>query len=58
MKVLAPDAGVIATVALTVGGASIVLGVKPKLGAAAIIGFLAGVSPIMHNFRVGGSRRY
>jgi hypothetical protein len=26
------------------------LGAKPKLGAAAIIGFLAGVSPIMHDF--------
>ena len=50
-NVPAPDAGVIATgVALTVGGASTVLGVKPKLGAAAIIGFLAGVSPIMHDF--------
>jgi len=47
----APQAGVIVSgVALTVGGASIVLGLKPKLGAAAIIGFLAGVSPIMHDF--------
>jgi putative oxidoreductase len=36
--------------ALVLGGASILLGVKPKLGAAAIIGFLAGVSPIMHDF--------
>lgn len=35
---------------LTFGGASLVLGVKPKLGAAAIIGFLLGVSPIMHDF--------
>ena len=26
------------------------MGVKPKLGGAAIIGFLAGVSPIMHDF--------
>jgi len=26
------------------------LGVKPKLGAVAIIGFLASVSPIMHDF--------
>src|SRR3954469_1960790 len=32
------------------GGASILLGVKPKLGTAAIAGFLAGVSPVMHNF--------
>lgn len=35
---------------LIVGGASLLLGVKPKLGAAAIIAFLAGVSPIMHDF--------
>jgi putative oxidoreductase len=37
-------------VALIAGGASILLGVKPKLGTAAIAGFLAGVSPVMHNF--------
>ena len=37
-------------VALMAGGASILLGVKPKLGTAAIAGFLAGVSPVMHNF--------
>ena len=36
--------------AMIVGGASILLGVKPKLGTAAILGFLAGVSPTMHNF--------
>jgi len=36
--------------ALVVGGASILLGIKPRLGALAIIGFLAGVSPAMHNF--------
>ncbi|HEV2400927.1 MAG TPA: DoxX family protein [Candidatus Sulfotelmatobacter sp.] len=35
---------------LIIGGASLLLGVKPKLGAAAILGFLAGVSPIMHDF--------
>ncbi|HTS05231.1 MAG TPA: DoxX family protein [Candidatus Eisenbacteria bacterium] len=35
---------------LVIGGASMLLGVKPKLGAAAILGFLAGVSPIMHDF--------
>ena len=46
-----PDIAVTATgVALTIGGASIMLGVKPKLGTLAIIGFLAGVSPIMHDF--------
>jgi len=37
-------------VVLIAGGASILLGVKPKLGTAAIAGFLAGVSPIMHDF--------
>ena len=35
---------------LIAGGASILLGVKPKLGALAILGFLAGVSPVMHDF--------
>jgi uncharacterized membrane protein YphA (DoxX/SURF4 family) len=50
-KVPLPDAAVTATgVVLIAGGASILLGVKPKLGAAAIAGFLAGVSPVMHNF--------
>jgi len=47
----APDFAVQATgVGLVIGGASILLGVKPKLGATALIGFLAGVSPIMHDF--------
>lgn len=46
-----PDVAVTATGAMmVVGGASILLGIKPKWGAAAIIGFLAGVSPIMHDF--------
>lgn len=46
-----PEVAVAATgVALIAGGASILLGVKPKLGVAAIAGFLAGVSPVMHNF--------
>jgi putative oxidoreductase len=46
-----PEAAVTATgVMLVAGGASILLGVKPKLGAAAIAGFLAGVSPMMHDF--------
>ncbi len=36
--------------AMILGGASLILGVKPKLGAALIAGFLAGVSPIMHDF--------
>lgn len=46
-----PDLAVKATGAtLIVGGTSILLGIKPKVGAAAIIGFLAAVSPIMHDF--------
>lgn len=46
-----PNLAVKATgVVLIAGGTSILLGVKPKLGAAAILGFLAGVSPIMHDF--------
>ncbi|HWS16481.1 MAG TPA: DoxX family protein [Candidatus Elarobacter sp.] len=46
-----PEVAVAATgVGLIAGGASILLGVKPKLGAAAIAGFLVGVSPVMHNF--------
>lgn len=47
----APELAVKLTgVSLIVGGSSLLLGVKPKLGAAAILGFLAGVSPIMHDF--------
>lgn len=47
----APDAAVIASgIALIAGGTSIALGVKPKFGAAQIIGFLAAVTPTMHNF--------
>jgi putative oxidoreductase len=50
-KVPQPDLAVKATGAVLIaGGSSILLGVKPKLGAAAIIGFLAAVSPVMHNF--------
>ena len=50
-KVPKPDIAVQITGAtLIAGGASILLGIKPKLGTAAIIGFLAGVSPIMHDF--------
>jgi uncharacterized membrane protein YphA (DoxX/SURF4 family) len=45
------EAAVVASgVALLIGGTSILLGVRPKLGAAAIAGFLLGVSPVMHNF--------
>jgi putative oxidoreductase len=35
---------------LIIGGTSLLLGVKPRIGAMAILGFLAGVSPIMHDF--------
>ena len=46
-----PELAVTATgAALVAGGTSILLGVKPKLGALAILGFLVGVSPIMHDF--------
>jgi uncharacterized membrane protein YphA (DoxX/SURF4 family) len=46
-----PDVAVKVTgTALIAGGASILLGIKPKVGTAAIIGFLAGVSPVMHDF--------
>jgi putative oxidoreductase len=40
----------LSAIPLIIGGASILLGVKPKLGALAILGFLAGVSPVMHDF--------
>jgi len=50
-KVPKPDAAVKLTGAVLIaGGTSILLGIKPRLGAAAIVGFLAGVSPVMHDF--------
>jgi putative oxidoreductase len=50
-KVPVPKLSVAASgAALIVGGASILLGLKPKLGTLAIMGFLAGVSPSMHDF--------
>jgi putative oxidoreductase len=50
-KIPKPDIAVqVSGAVLIAGGASILLGIKPKLGTAAIIGFLAGVSPIMHDF--------
>jgi putative oxidoreductase len=46
-----PELAVAASGAMLIaGGASIVLGMKPKLGTLAVIGFLAGVSPVMHDF--------
>jgi uncharacterized membrane protein YphA (DoxX/SURF4 family) len=45
------EAGVIASGALLLlGGASIITGAKPKWGAAALLAFLASVSPMMHDF--------
>lgn len=50
-NVPAPEAAVTGSGALLViGGLSIILGVKPKIGAAAILAFLAGVSPAIHDF--------
>jgi putative oxidoreductase len=47
----APELAVTATGALLVaGGASVLLGIKPKWGTLAIVTFLAGVSPVMHDF--------
>jgi uncharacterized membrane protein YphA (DoxX/SURF4 family) len=47
----APELAVkLSAVPLLIGGASLLLGVKPKLGALAIFSFLAGVSPVMHDF--------
>ena len=47
----APKAGVYATGAvLAGGGASLLLGVKPKLGSAALAAFLAAVSTLIHDF--------
>ncbi len=40
----------LSAIPLFVGGASMMLGVKPKLGAMALLGFLAGVSLVMHDF--------
>lgn len=50
-KVPVADVAVPASgVALLIGGASILLGIKPKWGALAIAGFLASVSPMIHDF--------
>jgi putative oxidoreductase len=46
-----PEVAVSGTaIPLIIGGTSMLLGLKPKWGAMAILGFLAGISPIMHNF--------
>lgn len=50
-KVPMPEVAVAASGALLVaGGSSLITGVKPKLGAAALVAFLVGVSPAMHDF--------
>jgi putative oxidoreductase len=50
-KVPSPDAGVILSgLMLLAGGASIILGLKPKMGAIAIAAFLGATSPVMHDF--------
>jgi putative oxidoreductase len=47
----APEVAVVGSGAmLAVGGLSVLLGVKPKVGAALIGAFLAGVTPTMHAF--------
>lgn len=46
-----PNEAVIASgILLTLGGASIILGFKPKAGALSLIGFLAVASGTMHDF--------
>ena len=46
-----PEKAVLASgLALTFGGASVILGVKPKLGATMLISFLAVASGAMHDF--------
>jgi putative oxidoreductase len=50
-SVPAPEHAVTATgIALLIGGTSLTLGLKPGIGALAIAAFLAGVSPMMHDF--------
>ncbi|MBV9084498.1 MAG: DoxX family protein [Acidobacteriaceae bacterium] len=46
-----PDASVVGSgIVLLAGGASVVLGLRPKLGLIGIIGFLAGAATLMHDF--------
>ena len=49
--VFASDAAVLGTGALLVlGGASLLTGIKTPVGAGAIVSFLSGVTPVMHDF--------
>jgi putative oxidoreductase len=46
-----PDLAVVLSgTALTISGASLMLGLKPRLGALGVLGFLAAASPTMHDF--------
>ncbi len=46
-----PQASVAASgVAMALGGAAVLLGVKPQLGALTLAGVLASVTPTMHDF--------
>jgi putative oxidoreductase len=46
-----PEIAVMGTgTAMIAGGASVLLGVKPKVGALLLVAVLAGISPMMHNF--------
>ncbi len=46
-----PEVAIQATGAMMLlGGSMLALGIKPRYGALLIAGFLAGVSPVMHNF--------
>lgn len=50
-EVALPEAAVlVSAAALIFGGTSVLLGLKPKYGVAALIAFLGSVSPVMHNF--------
>jgi putative oxidoreductase len=47
----APELAVVGTGALlAAGGLSVITGIQPRVGAAAILTFLVGVSPKMHDF--------
>jgi putative oxidoreductase len=50
-KLPSPDLAVVLSGAtLTLSGASLIFGVKPRLGALGVLAFLASVSPSMHDF--------
>lgn len=50
-QVPAPEQAVLASgILLAIGGASLILGVKPKMGGIALLAFLATASPMIHDF--------